>query len=255
VTVLVAIPYFDCPRHVERAVRSVLAQTVTDIHVLVVGDGQEPPLRRVRDSRLDVFTLPANRGNYFVREVMLRANPHPWYAPHDADDWSDPDHLERLFAMGSDAVATGPVWLHRGNAQPIVWAGPPGRTARYHVGLFATARLMAVGGYNPAERIGQDTLLLRMLRITGDLRTASHPTYHRTRRPGSLTVNRATSHRSEAREAMKGRNRTVYLRCERLRDPEAIRQYRASIIPAEIADEVERHTEALRARLGWAVAA
>lgn len=246
-TTLVAIPYFGCPDLVDKAVRSMLAQTDSDIAVLVIGDGEEPPLH-VRDSRLDVYTLPENRGPYFAQQVALTANPHRFYAPHGADDWSDPEHLERLVAVGDDVI-TGAVWFHDRSGHVKI------HEAGYEVGRFRTSRLLALGGHNPAERMGQDTLMVRLLRMTGPLEATHLPTYHRVKRAGSLMSSPETGPGSALRNEMRARNRVVFAECRRLRSVDAIREYRASLVPARIADEVAYHADRVAARLGQAVAA
>ncbi len=248
-TILVAVPYFGCPELVERCVRSVLDQTVEDLAMVVIGDGEEPPLAGIHDSRLEVFVLPENHGPYFAQQVALLASPHAWYAPVGADDWIEPDHLERLADVGGDAVITGAAWWHEYGREPYV------KESGLEVGLFARDRLLALGGHNPAERMGQDTLMIRLLRITGELRATHHATYHRVKRSGSLTTSRATGHGSAARNEMRARNRRVFAECERRRDVGSIRAYRESIVPAAIADEVREHATRLSELLGKAVAA
>lgn len=254
-TVLVAMPYFGHAQWVDRAIRSVLAQTVRDIHLLVLGDGEEPPVK-VRDSRVDVAALPSNRGTYFARQVMLAASPHEWYAPVDADDWVEPDHLERLMAQRSDAVATGAVWWHQGE-RVRVWTGPGTRRAYYHVGLFTTERLRGIGGYDPGERIGQDTLILRMLRVSGRLTryVADPPTYHRYSHPGTLTTHPDTSLRSRMRSEMRERNLRVYRAADQLGTADRIRDWRLARIKPEVSTAVAEQAERLSAHLGRAVAA
>jgi len=249
VTITVAVPYYGCPELVEKCVRSILAQTVRDIAVVVIGDGEDPPLGSVRDSRLEVYRLPENRGAYFAQQVALTATPFPWYAPIGADDWIEPDHLERLVAVGGDAVITGAVWFHDRAGRVSVHEGG------YEVGLFATSRLLELGGHNPAERIGQDTLMIRLLRLTGELRATHHPTYHRVKREGSLMTSPLTGKGTPYRNDMRRRNRIVLAECERIRAVDLIRRYREGLVPAFIADEVAEHASRLRARLGQEVAA
>lgn len=240
-TIAVAMPYFGCPELVERAVRSVLRQTVRDLALIVVGDGEAPPLR-VRDNRLVVLTLPENRGPYFAQQVVLGANPFPWYAPHGADDWSDPDHLAGLMSLGGSAVLTGAVWFHNGPNVTL-------NVAPYEVGLFSTERLRKLGGHNPAERIGQDTLLMRLLRLTGPVRVTKRATYHRVRRPGTLMTAPATRPGSPARNQMRARNRAVYRKAVALRDVDRIREWRLSQVPPPLSCELEEQTDRLRALL------
>lgn len=241
-TIAVAMPYFGCPELVERAVRSVLRQTLRDLVVIVVGDGEEPPLAKHTDSRLVVLTLPENRGPYFAQQVVLGASPFEWYAPHAADDWSDPDHLERLMAVGGTAIITGAVWFHAGRHVRLHYAP-------YEVGLFSTDRLRRLGGHNPAERIGQDTLLMRLLRLTGPVRVTQHPTYHRVRRKGSLMTDPATRPGSRARNEMRRRNWHVYRTARELGSPDSIRAWRLQQIPPAINEELAEQTARLRAML------
>jgi glycosyltransferase involved in cell wall biosynthesis len=241
-TILVCIPYYGTPDLVEKSVRSVLAQTYRDLACLVIGDGEEPPLANVKDSRLLVYTLPKNRGAYFAQQLAIYSNPHPWYAQVASDDWVDPDHLERLASFG-ESVATGAVWYHLGTK--------PVRVVRklYEVGLYETSRLIEVGGYNPAERLGQDSLTLRVLRIVAPLPATDHPTYHRVQRAGSLCTHPDTKKGSPAREAMRARNRVIVAECERLGEAAAIRAYRASLVPPEIQYELNEHIYRLRGLL------
>jgi glycosyltransferase involved in cell wall biosynthesis len=241
-TVMVSVPYFGTPDLVEKAVRSVLAQTHQDLVCVVVGDGEEPPLAGISDSRLTVYNYPTNRGAYFAQMVALGANPHEWYAPVASDDWLDPDHIERLASHGTD-MATGAVWYHSGNK--------PVRILRklYEVGMYRTARMLEVGGYNPNERMGQDSMTLKAMRIVAPLDATTIPTYHRYNRPGSLCTSPDTKKGSPAREAMRRRNRDIVAVCEQLADADRIREYRWSIVPQGIKDELGEHNERLRALL------
>jgi glycosyltransferase involved in cell wall biosynthesis len=243
VTVLVSIPTYGVGRELlEKSVRSVLAQTHKDLVCVVVGDGETPDLPRIADSRLVVYHYPTNHGAYFAQMVALGANPHEWYAPVASDDWVDPDHIERLASHGTD-MATGAVWYHNGTK--------PVKVVRklYEVGMYRTARMLEVGGYNPAERMGQDSLTLKVMRIVAPMDATTHPTYHRVQRPGSLCTHPATKKGSPAREAMRVRNREIVAVCERLADAEKIRQYRWSLVPEEIGYELMGHNERLRALL------
>lgn len=261
-TVTVAIPWHGRPDLLQHCVETVLAQTFRDIHVVVVGDGEEPPLARIRDTRLDVWHIPDNRGAYYVRQLILLASAHAWHAPVDADDCLDPDHLATMLRERKGLPLVAPNKLcghasgkceHRG--------GGPGRVygaGRYHVGLFRRDLMLSVGGYDPSERLGQDTLLLRVLRLAyprhirtvDDAGYLAAPTYHRIRWAGSLTRDPATNHASAARQAMKKRNRDVVVRCSKLRRPDRIKAYREGRIPLAVAEELAGYVHLLTARLG-----
>jgi hypothetical protein len=248
VTILVTVPYFGCPDLVETCVRSILHQTVTDLAVLVLGDGEEPPIH-IRDDRLDVLTFRENRGPYFRQQSAIVANPFDRYAVVGADDWLEPDHFERLLAIDGDAVLTGAVWFHN------LAGGVSVHRANYEVGVFATDRLRAIGGHNPAERVGQDSLLIHLLRLTGPVAGTDHPTYHRVKRHDSLMTSALTGQGTPYRNDVRRRNRVVYARCEQLGHPAAIRAYRESLVPEPIRLELAADADRISTRLGQAVAA
>jgi hypothetical protein len=260
-TVLVAISYYGVPDLIGRAVDSALGQTYSDLRVVVVGDGDRPPLEP-RD-RLTVYSYPENRGAYFAIQVALLANPYPWFAPLGADDYLDPTHVEKLMAVGHDAVATGAVWWEsvdvamtpnedggKGTVTERAGTRVKDKPAGYEVGVFRTDRLRAIGGYNPAERLSQDSLLLRLLEQTGELRMTHEPTYHRVVRPGSLMFAPETNARSDARREAWRRVRSVRAVTRKLRgDIPAIAAYRAGLVPEPTARLVARHAASLREAL------
>jgi glycosyltransferase involved in cell wall biosynthesis len=246
VTVTVAVPFYGVPDLVERAVRSILAQTYSDLRCVVVGDGQEPKLR-VNDSRLVVYTLPANRGTYFAFELILRASPDAWHAPHGADDWSDPTHLEKLLSLDSDAVAMGTCWVHVGDRARVESIGKEG----WHVGIFSSERLKAIGGYDPSARLSQDTHVLRLLDLTGGYQRyrSPQPTYHIWKHPASLTNAPHTGMDSHARTVARARDRKILQQCRQLKTVARMKAYRESLVPAAIQNELAQHVERLRAQL------
>lgn len=255
-TALVCIPYFGTAEYVERAVRSVLAQTHDDLACVVIGDGEDPPIGHIRDSRLVVHSYATNRGVYFAQDVAIWASPFEWYAPMGSDDWLDPDHLERALSHGQD-VACGALWAH-GDGPGYCGPENDGHTAcrgvlvkkAYEVGIYRTETYRRIGGHNPAERMGQDSLTLRVMRIVGEVSATKVPTYNRLFRQGSLSTHPDTNRDAPARIAMRMRNRDIVLRCMKLQTPERIRAYRDSLIPAVLKDALALEVEALRAKFG-----
>lgn len=249
-TVLVAIPYFQAEDYIERCVRSVLDQTFDDLLVVVVGDGEEPPLTSIHDDRLQVYTLPENHGTYFVHELILEANPFSWHAMVDADDWVDPTHIERLLAVGKTAVASGTLFRHdtrypRHEYQGT-WATPMGS----HCGLFDVERLRRIGGYSPQRRIAEDTLVLKLLFYSGGYFKTTFPTYHRVKRPGSLTVAPDTGIGTKLRADTWASNLRILGRCRKLLpNYERVRDYRSSLVDPQVYDELREHVVRLRSLL------
>lgn len=254
-TVMVAVPYGgpSHPEHLTRCVESVLAQTHEDLVCVVLGDGVAVPTLP-DDPRVVTHSTRMPRGCYFARQVLLQASPFEWHAPVDSDDWIDPEHLEVMSAHLDGTLAAVP-------RQVRGWVEgrePPDRVygaGRYHVGLIGTDRMRSFGGYGPHEPVGQDTLMLRILALTGPVRSVTSPaTYNRVRRAGSLTMDASTRHQSSLRDEVKVRNRAVFRKAQRLRRPDAIRRFREGLVPATIATDLEREVARLRVALGGIVA-
>jgi hypothetical protein len=248
-TICVSMPYYGVPDLVERAVRSVLAQTERDIHLVVVGDGEEPPLRRIRDTRLDVFTMRTNRGAYFCHQLVLNASPHEWWSPHDADDWTERDHLERLRSKRGTAIVSGAIWFHTREGVK------KHHVATYWIGLYARERLLSFGGFNPSVRVGQDSLTLHMLRLSGSVARTSVPTYHRVKREGSLTTDPLTNMQSTYRRSVRSQNRRIVAACKGLPDLAAVRRYREGLVPLDVREAMDEEVGRLRAVIGSPAAA
>jgi hypothetical protein len=236
-TTLIAIPVGPGipPDLLDKAVRHALAQTA-DVVVLAAGDGLKPAISFSHD-RLVVGTFPVNRGAPFVQQAMILGSPFPWYAPHGADDWIEPDHVASLLALRSPVNGSGVIWYHRpGNVQLM-------RSSRTYIefGVLDTALLREIGGYNPAELCGQDSVLITVLTGTSPFALSRQPTYHKLHREDSLTHHPSTRSGSAIRTAVRLRNRVVLGRCQRIgwRNRDAIKAYRDSLIPAPLRSELE----------------
>lgn len=223
---------------IDQAARHALAQTDPDVVVLVAGDGVQPPVT-VRDDRLVVGKLPSNRGAPFTQQAMLLGSPFGWYAPHGADDWIEPNHVASLLRMRAPINGSGRIWFHEANRARVL------TSARTWIefGVMDTAALRAIGGYNPAEPFGQDSVLISVLLRTQRVHLTRLPTYHKRFRAESLTHDPATRGGSPARTAVRDRNRLVLDECQRLHwQPAAVRAYRESIVPADIRKALDRST-------------
>lgn len=243
-TVTIGIAYHDCPDEVERAVASVLAQTYRDLVCVVIGDGAEPPLK-VRDDRLVVYTLSANHGAYFCEELVLEATPHAWYGPVAADDWIEPEHVDSLMVLGGTVNVPERIRIHLLDGTTL-----DQRSDLWEVGVFSTARLRELGGYDPAERIEQDQLLMKLLRRTGRTHTSPEITYHQVKRAGSLTMTPSTGLTSRYRRERRMFNRAVLHTAATFKfNTDRIREYRRSLVPPQIRADLDDHVERLRGLL------
>lgn len=254
-TVMVCVPYYGTPDLVEKAVRSVLAQTHRDLVCVVIGDGEEPPLSQITDPRLVVYTTPENRGTYFATAVALAACDTEWFSIHASDDWSEPDHIERLVAAsdGVDIVFGGSVEHHGRHAKlrPVHFdrAGlRPRHVASIATGIFRTAKVQAFGWWShPEFRIGYDSMMVNLaLRVLPWRHVAGEYGYHRVIRENSLTRNPETGLHSKVRR--KASNRRAALWDQVTAAP--VKDWPRLLAPAvEVEAAVTAHADQLRALL------
>jgi glycosyltransferase involved in cell wall biosynthesis len=115
--VSVVIPTRFRPDLVTRAVRSVLAQTVDAIEVVVVLDGPDDDsaaaLAALGDARVRVVTLPAKGGAPNARNVGVGEAQGAWVAFLDDDDEWLPHKIEAQLALAKGADVTTPIVASR----------------------------------------------------------------------------------------------------------------------------------------------
>jgi glycosyltransferase involved in cell wall biosynthesis len=96
----VVIPAYKRDRVIERAIRSILAQTYQDFEILVVDDGSRDNTESVvaslakEDSRIRYFCHDTNRGAQAARNTGAREARGEWIAFLDSDDYFIPNNLE-----------------------------------------------------------------------------------------------------------------------------------------------------------------
>jgi glycosyltransferase involved in cell wall biosynthesis len=111
--VSVVIPSHKRPAVVQRAVASVLAQTLPDFEVIVVLDGADPEselaLAQIRDSRLRVIVVPEAVGGSEARNIGIRAAHAEWVALLDDDDEWMPEKLARQVVVARASTHKYPI--------------------------------------------------------------------------------------------------------------------------------------------------
>lgn len=253
--VTVHVPFYGDKKDLRRCVDSLLAQTFGNIRILVVGDGMRVP--KFDDPRVVTYSMSKNRGAYFARAVMLAATDTMYTAIVDADDWVEPEWLESLFkAMRNDDAALQYAWHEeRGGAEGVVHyprvKSPP--SARFthitsHTGLYRTEALKTIG-YNPAYRMGWDTLMVMTFRLVYRMAFAVKPLYHRVVKPDSLTQDPRTGLRSKARGQNAAVLAGIYYRVWQNRTQrDRVVQIVQDEYDPEIMQQVQEHAERLRAK-------
>lgn len=166
--VSVIIPSFESGPLLERAVRSVLAQTVEDFEVIVVDDGSKRPQPEIvhLDARVRFVAQP-NRGVSVARNVGVLAARADLVAFLDHDDEWESRKLERQFALVESfpdaALWCTSFWWVRGDDEERSGSDTP----TYH-GLLSNQMILLssvlvrakdyleLGGQNPVLAQHQD---------------------------------------------------------------------------------------------------
>lgn len=99
--VAVVIPVFNKERHVERAIRSALSQTLSPARILIVDDastdGSRERIAAISDPRITVIHRQTpGPGGYAARNAAIAAVTTEWISFLDADDSWLPDHLQSV---------------------------------------------------------------------------------------------------------------------------------------------------------------
>lgn len=179
--VSVILPVYNpAPEELERALASVLGQTVDDLEVVVVDDGSVQSQSWVAeiDSRV-VYVRQSNRGVSIARNVGVQRATAELIALIDQDDAWMPEKIERqleLVDAEGDAAfwCTGFVWVRESEEVPSI----DGRAPNYHDllsdGMVLNSSVMmrksdyrAVGGCQPLLTQTQDWDLFLRLSMEG----------------------------------------------------------------------------------------
>jgi glycosyltransferase involved in cell wall biosynthesis len=182
----VVIPVYEGARVIERSVRSVLAQELTDWELVVVDDGSRDDsgalaLRAADgDARVRVVAQD-NRGRSAARNAGASVAAGEYVVFLDADDEVRPDWLRRMSEAG---VPIGAELIHCGGLRLSVDGTPPWRVraARYGAlfayqfgpfqsGMFAMRipRFREVGGFAEDMSFGENYELgLRLAHAAAD---------------------------------------------------------------------------------------
>jgi glycosyltransferase involved in cell wall biosynthesis len=142
--VSVIIPTFNRARLLERAIVSVLSQTLRDFEVLIVDDGstdatQNLSLIRCPDPRLRGIRLPENRGVSAARNAGVDATTAPLLAFLDSDDEWLPTKLDKQVRWlernrNFSIVQAREIWIRNGRR-----VNPPKTHEKFMGDLFGAS--------------------------------------------------------------------------------------------------------------------
>jgi glycosyltransferase involved in cell wall biosynthesis len=178
VPVSVVIPAWRCADYVEEAIRSVQAQTLAPLEVIVVDDASgDGTAERARALGVTVMEHEVNRGVGAARNTGIAAARGEWIASLDADDEWLQSHLETLWAAHDGHVLVSAAAATTTDGRALGWArrrprlldSPakavlPEPIIRTSGVIFRREDALAVGGFNADQERAQDLdLWLRLL--------------------------------------------------------------------------------------------
>lgn len=169
----VIVPVFNRAHMLERALRSVFAQSCQDFEIVVVDDGSTDNPRAVLDAIGDPrirYLRQDNQGGGMARNTGINAAKGRYIAPLDSDDVFLPLHLERMRRMleGKENVAGyARVLVNRGDGRMFL---KPPRAIR--PGEDMAEYLLCERGFVPTITIVVEREIARRVRYHPNLRAA-----------------------------------------------------------------------------------
>ncbi|MGH8914312.1 MAG: glycosyltransferase, partial [Acidimicrobiia bacterium] len=230
----IVIPTWNRQQLADRALASALAQTVTDLEVIVVDDGSEPPYRpSVVDQRVRMLRNDVSRGPSAARNAALATARGEWITFLDDDDLIVPEMLEISLRAGTESSLPGPVSVLSGavivdpegtvlktRMPPTLTKGrhffledlPDGGSFQTHATLVApTDVVRLIGGFDeelPASE--HDDFFLR-LNTASSIQGAPSVTYQITAHTGTR-LSKAIRERAEGMEKTVDKHQAVFSR-------------------------------------------
>lgn len=207
----VVIPYYNREKYIDEAIRSVQAQTLQPLEIIIVNDGSRESSRRYLDryrSECTVVDLDQNVGAPAARNEGIRRASGTFIAFLDDDDIWLPHKLEVQRQYMEDHPSCAAVhcaaWAFSSDQEDALWSrdwsGPitlaQALTDGYFVSMVTTLvrrnLLSALGGFDPSFPIAEDRdLVIRCCAAGYKIESISEPLV-RVRRQGhqSLTAER-----------------------------------------------------------------
>lgn len=175
--VTVVIPTYNRAKYLPRAIQSIQGQTEDQWNLLIIDDGSKDDTEKVvrpylSDPRVRYVRLKKNRGVSYALKRALSLVGTKYFAQLDADDWYEPDTLEKCLetmekAKRKVAVAYGneKVWRARKNGKIILKKRKKKRKIKgkydfitYHPMIYPrfyrTKALRKVGGWKTSVPYG-----------------------------------------------------------------------------------------------------
>lgn len=164
----VVMPARNAEKTISYALKSVLAQSCSNLEIIVVDDAsQDGTLALVEeiartDTRVHVLANSIPLGAYASRNIGMKAAKGEFVTVHDADDWSHPQKLEKQMQPlleSPDVVATFSDWVRVTEDMEIVgpWMLNAEFVEKNHSSLLLRASVLEQTGLWDEVRVAADT--------------------------------------------------------------------------------------------------
>jgi glycosyltransferase involved in cell wall biosynthesis len=211
----IVIPLYNKARFIERAIHSVLRQTVQDFEILVVDDvstdNSIEVVRSIKDSRIRLIQQETNRGVSAARNRGIAEAKYEWVAFLDADDEWKPKYLQTIQYLqdkypGCGAYATAYEYHFEGSSvtypdikgMPKDWEGvfedyfkTASRSTPICTDGIVVSRkiLLDTGGFQEGISQGEDLLMWALIALQHPIAYKNTPlTIYQQSIPGRLTT-------------------------------------------------------------------
>jgi glycosyltransferase involved in cell wall biosynthesis len=226
VTVTVLMAVYDTPAAMlDRAIASIRCQTLGEFEFLILDDGSRSEdtcdclLRHAAaDSRIRL-RWETHRGLTRTLNCGLRLASGTFIARQDADDWSEPERLERqveFFEAHPEIALCGTgVWTHQQDGSPLWPVRMPetageiaaalrkGNPFQHGSAMFRTDLARALGGYREEFPCSQDYDFFWRLTEAGGAANLAQSLYHYRYAGGAVSASRAEEQARAHRAAQK----------------------------------------------------
>lgn len=115
VAVSIIMPAYNAEKTIEKALQSLINQTLKDIEIIVVDDKSKDDTRKIvssfaeKDNRIHLVEKDINEGPSAARNLGTKIAKGEYIGFFDADDWCETDMFEKLYsgADGADVAVCG----------------------------------------------------------------------------------------------------------------------------------------------------
>jgi glycosyltransferase involved in cell wall biosynthesis len=107
----IIVPIYNTEAHVEKCLRSIMGQTLSEIEIICVDDASPDNSSAIvkrlarKDGRISLIRHESNRGLGGARNTGITAARAPFVTGVDSDDWIEPNMMARLWEASGEGVA------------------------------------------------------------------------------------------------------------------------------------------------------